>query len=127
MAGSAAREDQPERRHLLAVANQQDVSNHHRMVPGFALDRLEPRELSELLRRRSDERQLAFLGRHEQQVLIGQQDQLTVAVSSTLPFALTVLEVKAREDAAVEAECVTSVNDEVVEVRLQCCRRPTLL
>jgi hypothetical protein len=39
-----------------------------------------------------------------------------VAVSSTLPLALAVLDADAREDAAVEAVGVALVNDEVAEV-----------
>ena len=50
-----------------------------------------------------------------------------MAVASALPLALAVLEVDAREDAAVEAEGMALVNDEVVEVRLQPARRPALL
>ena len=55
---SAEREGQPERGHLLAVANQQDVADQHRMVPRLALDRREPRELPELVRGCPDQRQL---------------------------------------------------------------------
>ena len=40
---SAAREGQPERDHRLVVANQQDVADQHRVVPGLALDRREAR------------------------------------------------------------------------------------
>jgi len=40
----------------------------------------------------------------QQQVLVGQQNELAVAAASALPLALAVLEVDAREDAAVEAE-----------------------
>ena len=36
--GSAG-ERQPERGHLLAVAHEQQIADHHRMVPGLALDR----------------------------------------------------------------------------------------
>ncbi len=58
---SAAPEGQPERGHLLAIANQQDVTDQHRAVPSLALDRREPRKLRELLRGRSDQRQLTLL------------------------------------------------------------------
>ena len=88
--------------------------------------RREPRELRELVGGRPDQRQLTLLRQHQQQVLVGQQDELAVAVASALPLALAVLEVDAREDAAVEAEGMALVNDEVVEVRLQPVRRPAL-
>ena len=97
------------------------------MVPGLAFDRLEPRDLRELIRGRLDQRQLAFFRQHQQQILIGQQNDLAVAVASALPLALAVLEIDAREVAAVEAKSKVLVNDEVVEVRLQPDRRPTLL
>ncbi|MBI3679171.1 MAG: response regulator transcription factor, partial [Acidobacteria bacterium] len=123
---SAAREGQPERGHLLAVANQQVVAGQHRVVPGLALDRRDPRELLELVDGRSDQRQLTLLRHHQQQVLVGQQDELPLAVASALPLALAVLEVDAREYGAVEAEGMAIVNDEVVEVGLQPFRRPAL-
>src|SRR5207248_11305393 len=94
---SAAREGQPERGHLLAVANQQDVASEHRVVPGLAFDRRESRELPELVWGRPDERQLTLLREHQQQVLIRQQHELTVAVPSVLPLALAVFQVDARE------------------------------
>src|SRR5262249_33884778 len=118
-APSAAHDGQPERGHLLAVANQQDVANQYRVVPGLALDRWESRELRELVRGRPDKSQLTPLRQHQQQVLVSQQDELAVAVASALPLALAVLEVDAREDVAVEAVGMTLVNDEVVEVGLQ--------
>src|SRR5438034_1256946 len=92
------REGQPERGHLLAVANQQEVADDHRVVPGLAVERWNPRELRELVGGRRDERQLAVLRRHQQQVLIGQQNELAAAVASALPFALAVLEIDACED-----------------------------
>jgi len=51
---------------------------------------------------------------------------LTVAVAPALPHALAVLQVDTCEDAAVEAEGMAVVNDEVVEVGLQPGRRPAL-
>src|SRR2546421_7044988 len=53
---SAAGEGQSECGHFLAVANQQDVTGQHRVVPGLALDRREPRELGELIGGRLDQR-----------------------------------------------------------------------
>jgi hypothetical protein len=122
---STARQGQPERDHLLAVANQQDVADQRRMVPGLALDCLEPRELLELVGSRSHQRQLTLLRQHQQQVLVGQQDELAVAVPSALPPAIAILEVDAREDAAVEAEGMALVDDEVIEVGLQPGRAPS--
>ena len=74
-----------------------------------------------------DERQLALFRQHQQQILIGQQHELAVAVASALPLALAVLEIDAREDAAVEAVGMPLVDDEVVEIRLQPARCPALL
>ena len=95
-------------------------------IAALAFDGWDLRDLSELIGRRLHERQLAVLRQHQQQVLIGQQDELAVAVASALPLSLAVLEVDAREDAAVEAERMAFVNDEVVEVGLQPVRGPAL-
>ena len=46
---SADRERQAERGHLLVVANQQDVADQNRVVPGLAFDGREPRDLGELV------------------------------------------------------------------------------
>src|SRR5688500_6833720 len=100
----AAREGKPERGHLLAVADQQDVADQYRVVPGFALDCRELRDLRELAGGGLDQRQLAFIRQHQQQVLFGQQDELAGAVASALPLALAVFDAYAGEDAAVEAE-----------------------
>src|SRR5438034_9434293 len=96
------------------------------MVPGLALDRRESRELFEFVWGRRDQRQLTLLRQHQQQILVGQQHELAVAVSSALPFALAILEVDARQNAAIEAEGMALVNDEVVEIRLQPDRCPEL-
>src|SRR5262249_21741146 len=118
-APSAARQGQPERGHLLAVANQQDVADQHRVVPGLALDCRGPRNLLEPFGGRPDQRQFTLLRQHQQQVLVRQQDELAVAVASALPLAIAVLKVDARENAAIEAKRMALVNDEVVEIRLQ--------
>src|ERR1700676_1169801 len=123
---SAAFRRQPERGHLLAVAYQQCVPDQHRMVPGLALDGRESRNLRELVGGRPDQRQLTLLRHHQQQILIGQQDELAAAVASALPLAGAVLEVDAREGAAVEAVGMVPVYDEVVEVGTQPVRRPAL-
>src|SRR2546426_3815053 len=96
------------------------------MVPGLPFDRREARELLELVGRRLDQRQLPVLRQHQQQILGWQQHELAVAVASALPRALAVLEIDAREDAAVEAEGMALVNDEVVEIGLQPGRGPAL-
>jgi hypothetical protein len=63
---SAAREGQPERGHLLAVANEQEVACQHRVVPGLAFDRRESGgELRELIGCRPDQRQLTFFRQHQ--------------------------------------------------------------
>src|SRR5207245_7874498 len=59
-------------------------------------------------------------------VLIGQEDELAIAVASALPLAFAILQVDARENAAVEAVGVSVVNDKVVEVGLQPVRGPAL-
>ena len=97
------------------------------MVPGLPLNRRSPRKLRKLIGPRPGQRDLALLRQHQQQILIGQQDELALSVAPALPFALAVRQVDAREDAAVEAEGVALVDDEVVEVRLQPARGPALL
>ena len=71
-----------------------------------------------LVGRRLDQRQLAFFRQHKHQVLIGQEDELTMAVASTLPFAAAVLQVDACQNTTVEAKCIAVVNNEIVEVGL---------
>src|SRR5215213_5863186 len=85
------REGQPEGGHLLVVAHQQDVAGQHRVVPGLALDCRDPCELRELIGGRLDQRQLPLLRQDQQQVLVGQHDELAVAVASAFPIALAVL------------------------------------
>jgi hypothetical protein len=60
-APSAARKGEPERGHLLAVANQEEITGQHRVVPGLALDRLEAGDLRELIGCRLNQRQFALL------------------------------------------------------------------
>ncbi|HXB68099.1 MAG TPA: hypothetical protein VNY05_07640 [Candidatus Acidoferrales bacterium] len=79
---------------------------------------------SSTLPARRHQSQLAFLRQHQQHVLVREQDELAVAVASALPRWLAVLEVDAREHAAVKAEGMVIVNHEVVEVWLQRGRRP---
>jgi hypothetical protein len=61
--------------------------DEHRVVPGLALDPLEAYKLCELVRGRPDQRQLTFLRQYQQHVLVGQQQELTVAIASALVFA----------------------------------------
>src|SRR5262245_59192857 len=100
---STAGEREPEGRHLLAVPDEQLVADQRRVVPGLALQRREPCELRELVGVRRHQRELALLREHEQHVLVGERDELAVAVASALPLALAVREIDAREQAAVEA------------------------
>ena len=113
-----------EGRHFLAVAHQQEVADQHRMVPRLAADRRDLPQLGELVGGRRHQRQLALLAKDQQQILIRQEHQLTVAVAAALPSALAVGHVDAGEQAAVKPVGVAFVHDEVVEVRLQSVRRP---
>ena len=127
LAPSSARQGEPECSHLLPIADQQNIADQHRVIPGLPLDRGKPRQFCELIGGRPDQRQLTLFRQHQQQVLIGQQDELAIAVASALPFPAAVLEVDAREDTAVETEDIAIVDDEVVEVGLQPLRGPALL
>src|SRR5580698_4324254 len=97
------------------------------MVPGLAVERRKPGKLRKLIGSRPHQRQFTLLRQHQQQALIGQQHELAIAVAAALPFALAVFKIDAREDASVEAEGITIVNYEVVEIGLQSIRGPTLL
>jgi hypothetical protein len=46
----------------VVVADEQDVADHDRVVPGLAFERRGPRHFRELIRSRLYQRQLAFLG-----------------------------------------------------------------
>src|SRR5688572_28138654 len=50
-----------------------------------------------------------------------------MAVASALPLTFAILEVDTCEDAAVKAESMAIVDDEIIEVRLQPIRSPALL
>src|SRR5687767_11332551 len=108
-----------ERGHLLSVSYQQNVAHDDRVVPGLAVERGGLCDFRVLVRCRADQCQLTVFGDYEQQILLGQQEQLPVAVATALPVALAVLEVDRREDVAVETDRVAFVDDEVVEVRLE--------
>jgi len=94
------------------------------MVPCLALDCREPHELAELVGCRHDQRELTLLRQHQQQVLVGQQDELAAAVASALLLAIAVLDIDTREHAAVDAEGMAIMKDEVAEVGLQPGQRP---
>src|SRR5262245_66134336 len=57
-------------------------------------------------------------------MLIGQQQELSGPVPSALPLALAVRHVDARENAAVDAERMAVVNDEIIEIWLEAGRCP---
>src|SRR5688572_1760808 len=97
------------------------------MIPHLAIDRHEPANLLELIRRRADQHELTFFQNHEKQILLWKENELARPIPAALPYALAVGKVDARENAAVEAVNITLVNDEVVEVRLETRRSPTLL
>jgi hypothetical protein len=61
VAPSAVRNGQAECRHLVVVANEQDVADQHGMIPGLALERGEASDLFELAAVCFDQRKLAFL------------------------------------------------------------------
>jgi hypothetical protein len=108
---SAAHEGQPERSHLLAVANQQEVTDEYRVVPGLSLDRREPHEFRELV----GESPLPART-HPPPIVPAANPGLTTGragggLASALPLAFAVLEVDAREAAAGEAEGMALVND----------------
>ena len=63
----AIREGQSEGGHLVVIANQHNIADQRRMVPSLALERREPRELSELVGRRLYQHQLSLLRQHQQQ------------------------------------------------------------
>src|SRR6185503_6564622 len=105
--------------HLFGVSHEQHIAYEHRMVPRFALYRRHFGDLRKLIAAGLNECEFAFLRQHEQQILIGQQHKLAIAVASALPLALTITEIDARENAAVESERIALMDHEVVEVRLQ--------
>src|SRR5437879_13905990 len=96
------------------------------MVPRLALESGNARDFGELIRRRLDQHDLAFFRRDEEQVLAGEQHNLTVPVPAALPLARAVGEIDAREDAAVESIRVSLVHDEIVEIWFQSFRLPAI-
>ena len=93
------------------------------VLPSTAVKRASSVNLSAVA---DDQGELAFFRDHEQRVLIGQQDHLSLTVAAALPLPCAVREVDARENVAVEAEGMSLVHDEILEVRLQPARRPAL-
>src|SRR5690349_19791550 len=87
------------------------------MVPSFAFDRLEPRDFVVLLRIRLDENQLPILRDHKKYWLIGEQQHLAGAVSSSLPFQFSGRQVDAAEDVSIKAVDMAAMINEVAEIR----------
>ena len=110
---------EPDRRHFLAVAGQEDVSGQRRVVPCLATDPRVPGDLLEPIGSCSDGHQISALGQDQQQVLVGQQQQLAMAVPAALPLPASVVDVDAGKNAAIEPECMALMHDEIVEVGLQ--------
>jgi hypothetical protein len=72
------------------VSDEQDVPDDHGMIPRLALERRDARDLRELIRRCFHQNEVALFGGDEKQVLIREQDDLAVPVSSALPLARAV-------------------------------------
>src|SRR5262245_3296247 len=124
---SAAREGNAESGHFLVVTDQKDVAGKCRVVPCLSLDsRNTCCDLRELVGGRRNQRQLTLFRQYQQQVLVRQQDELTMTEPSALPLALAVIQIDACEDAPVESEGMVLMNDEVVVVGLQPDRGPAL-
>src|SRR5262245_1851211 len=96
------------------------------MVPGLALEGLDPDDVARLLRAGVDEPDLALLREDEQHALVREEQHLAGAVAALLPDALAVAEIHARQDPVVEPERVAAVHDEVVERGLEPLRGPLL-
>src|SRR5215213_9456191 len=97
------------------------------MVPCLALECRKLRKRRELIRLRLYQRELTLFRHNEQQALIGQQDHLAVTVSLAFPLELAVLEIDARQRAAIKTVSMSIMNDEIVEPGIQFLRRPALL
>ena len=63
---------------MFPVPYEQRVAHDDRMVPRLAVKRRKLRQLGVLVWQSADQRQFAFLGNHEQQILIRQQQELAV-------------------------------------------------
>src|SRR5690606_38220312 len=71
-----------------------------------------------------NEAKLALLRNHKQQVLVGQENELSAAETTAFPLASAVFGIDASEYTAVETERVTIVDHEIIEVRFQSVRGP---
>jgi len=98
--------------HLLAVANQQDVADENRMVPGLALDRREPRgsvNWSAVAPTQAPARPPPTAPAASS----WSGNRTSWPLRSVRPSTCACrLEVDARENAAVEAECMAMMHDE---------------
>src|SRR5262249_55009823 len=97
------------------------------MVPGLAVERLEPPKFLVPLGVGCHQHGRAVLGQHKQQRLVGEQQHLTVTVPALFPAALAGLEIEAAENTSVETVDVAVVNHQVVEGRSEVVRGPALL
>src|SRR5215510_12564366 len=96
------------------------------MVPGPPFDCGEAGKFGELLGDSFYQGEFTIFRDDEQQILIRQQDKLTMTEVAPLPLTTAILQIDAGEIAIVETVGVVLVNDEVVEVRVETLRRPTL-
>src|SRR5262249_47354687 len=101
------------------IADVQAAVSDDGVVPGLALDCLEPAEFAMLVRVRLDEHHLALVRDDDEQRLIPEQQHLPAAVASILPVPLAGLQVDTGQDPAVEAVNRAPVHDKVIERGLQ--------
>jgi len=89
------------------------------MIPRLAINCFEAGEFLELAGRRAYESEFAFIGQYQQQILIGQQQELAAAVATAFPFSFSVSQIDAGQNTSVESKGMAVVNDKVVEIGLQ--------
>src|ERR1043166_302574 len=97
------------------------------MIPCLAFECREVGQLRKLVWRRFCERDLALLRHYQQDIVIGQENKLAVAVAFAFPLELAVFKIDANERAAVEAKSVTFMNDKIVEPGIYVFGSPPLL
>src|SRR5437879_4791368 len=97
------------------------------MIPGLAVEDLEARHFLVAVRPRCHQGHIPLLRKDQQQVLIGQEQHLAVAVAAGFPFRPgRFVQAYADEKAGVEAVDVLAMDDQVVEVGLDGGRLPNL-
>src|SRR5262245_40793794 len=116
---------QIERGHLVRIPDQQNTVRERGMVPGLAADDREARELVVALRRGTEEREVTVLGEDDEVVADG--EDLTVAVAAALPLEIARAGVDAAENALVEAVDVPVDQDGAREAVLHSGVAPDLL